>query len=1434
MKKINTILLLLLLISQITIAQWSNGWHLAVARSGLDVVEYNGKIYAIGGWGDNQKLEVYENNIWKDLAQLPQAQAGLAAARVGDKIYTFGSEGPSDITQIYDIATDTWQFGPNIPIGLYYATAEAVGNKIYLIGGYSSTALNTLYVLDTEANTWTQGANLPTSIHKPSSAEFGGNIYVFGNEVYLKYDILNDSWSTFSGPPSGHGSNAEAVNVNNEIYLMGGSSSNIYEAYKTVEIYNPITNAWSEGPELSVGRYQFGAAYCCNKLYVIGGRDKNALDINNVGVLRFEFFTGIGGTITENTTLYLSGSPYIAKNDISVASGVTLTIEDGVIIKFPFNYFGISVLGTLNANGVTFTAEDPPTDPCGSYWQAIFFWPGSTGELVNCTIEYAGSIVRQYHPDHFGDGSDPSYYIDALGNVVIRGNATVTLNNCTSRYSNRSGIWTEAVTTEVKILSLISENNVVDGLHCESGSMLEVSNSQFRFNNYYGAELINSSPSFTSCTFSNNPGGFHCLSGSNPSATGCQFLSNLTFGARVVDSNPFFIASVFSNNLVYGLWTVNSQPSFTGGRFENNEQYGIYIDGTNVPSLNGVQLIAGNGLWGVMNQTTTVISAKKIYWGDPTGPHDEYDNDGLGLLNLDGLGDNVSEYVDWNPFRTTILQVDPNLSEISVEPKEIRADGQSTAVITVIPKAPNGNLVGSGLEVFIYTTAGTLAQKVTDNHDGSYTQQLTAPAAATTAIVTANVEGILLNNSVGVVFYGAIDPSKSTVVAEPVEILADGKSTSIITVVPKDAKGNNAGKGLDVQIFTTAGTLKGNVHTEQDGTYWQELQSSTTEEVATVTAEVNGIVLEQSATVSFSFPPPPPTIDLGTQADVRIDATGQGNCGEVVVAGDFDGDGYDDLIVSDKTAKVGNKKDAGKVYVLFGSESLPTLMDLPASAGTTILGEASEDKLGSALACGDVNDDNMDDIIIGTQPISGPSGKAYIIYGGSREVTINLANLPSSRVTKIFGGSGGLSLGLSVATGYVDGDSYADVLVSAPNADPVGRTDAGQVYVLRGSELNGGVNVNLDIASAPLITTILGETAGDFLGINKNSIWISHYLNDPFGEILITSLFHQSASGRKGTVYVVKGNSTLPQYIDLDNTSLLGRFDGAYDNRNNYQVHVISGDLDGDSNDDLVISAQGEASLDGSRAAGITYVFYGNSSMIGNIDLFANWPNLVKIYGESMGDCLGFSVMGDFNDNAINDLVTFAQGEDNSAGIGYMFYGGSRPIEDIDLADPFALIALTIHGNSKDLLGGSAAIGDFDGDDRDDILIGAPDSVNSTGEAYVLLGTTLSGILSKRTIEMPLISSEVARIPHNFSLEQNYPNPFNPTTKIVYGLPANSFVNISIYDVLGNLVMNLVNGEKTAGYHSVEFGASKLPCGVYIYRITAGDFINAKKTILLR
>ncbi|MCG2591128.1 T9SS type A sorting domain-containing protein, partial [Rhodohalobacter sulfatireducens] len=89
--------------------------------------------------------------------------------------------------------------------------------------------------------------------------------------------------------------------------------------------------------------------------------------------------------------------------------------------------------------------------------------------------------------------------------------------------------------------------------------------------------------------------------------------------------------------------------------------------------------------------------------------------------------------------------------------------------------------------------------------------------------------------------------------------------------------------------------------------------------------------------------------------------------------------------------------------------------------------------------------------------------------------------------------------------------------------------------------------------------------------------------------------------------------------------------------------------------------------------------------------------------------------------------------------------------------------------------------------------------------------------------------TELDAVPDDFTLAQNYPNPFNPTTVISYQLPVSSEVRLEVYDMLGRNVATLVDGQVSAGRHTVNFDARNLSSGVYLYRLQAGSQIMTRK-----
>ena len=94
-------------------------------------------------------------------------------------------------------------------------------------------------------------------------------------------------------------------------------------------------------------------------------------------------------------------------------------------------------------------------------------------------------------------------------------------------------------------------------------------------------------------------------------------------------------------------------------------------------------------------------------------------------------------------------------------------------------------------------------------------------------------------------------------------------------------------------------------------------------------------------------------------------------------------------------------------------------------------------------------------------------------------------------------------------------------------------------------------------------------------------------------------------------------------------------------------------------------------------------------------------------------------------------------------------------------------------------------------------------------------------------------------IPYYYTLHQNHPNPFNPVTTLHYDLPEDAMVNITIYDMMGRVVSNLVNSQQNAGYKSIQWNATNntgqpVSAGLYLYTIQAGDFRQTKNMVLLK
>jgi hypothetical protein len=124
---------------------------------------------------------------------------------------------------------------------------------------------------------------------------------------------------------------------------------------------------------------------------------------------------------------------------------------------------------------------------------------------------------------------------------------------------------------------------------------------------------------------------------------------------------------------------------------------------------------------------------------------------------------------------------------------------------------------------------------------------------------------------------------------------------------------------------------------------------------------------------------------------------------------------------------------------------------------------------------------------------------------------------------------------------------------------------------------------------------------------------------------------------------------------------------------------------------------------------------------------------------------------------------------------------------------------------------------------------------SESGEEYILEGTGEITVPTEETFTL----ERKAIIPIAYTLHQNYPNPFNPITSLRYDLPERSQVTLTIYDLMGREIAQLVNTTQGPGFRSVQWGAidsfgKPVSAGVYLYQIRASDYVQTKKMVLLK
>ncbi|OGA03760.1 MAG: hypothetical protein A3H35_13370 [Betaproteobacteria bacterium RIFCSPLOWO2_02_FULL_62_17] len=275
---------------------------------------------------------------WTTKTAMPTARWGAASGVVSGKLYVAGGwNGTSSLAtlEVYDPATDTWTTKAPMPTARNGAGAAVINGKLYVVGGdiAQSQKLTTLEVYDPATDAWTTKAAMPTARSGPAVVSINGLLYAAGGcqgwcapvtNVLEAYDPATDTWSAKAAMPTGRGSASTEV-VNNLLYVMGGccgSSAPESELMgKTIEVYDPATNAWTTRTQHVIGSGNI-AGLLSGMIYVAKSTDtevyNSAADTwSSLSPMSVARSYAAGGVI--NGTFYVAGG--------NIATGGTAALE---------------------------------------------------------------------------------------------------------------------------------------------------------------------------------------------------------------------------------------------------------------------------------------------------------------------------------------------------------------------------------------------------------------------------------------------------------------------------------------------------------------------------------------------------------------------------------------------------------------------------------------------------------------------------------------------------------------------------------------------------------------------------------------------------------------------------------------------------------------------------------------------------------------------------------------------------------------------------------------------------------------------------------------------------------------------------------------------------------------------------------------------------
>ncbi|RYF89644.1 MAG: hypothetical protein EON95_18420, partial [Caulobacteraceae bacterium] len=517
-------------------------------------------------------------------------------------------------------------------------------------------------------------------------------------------------------------------------------------------------------------------------------------------------------------------------------------------------------------------------------------------------------------------------------------------------------------------------------------------------------------------------------------------------------------------------------------------------------------------------------------------------------------------------------------------------------------------------------------------------------------------------------------------------------------------------------------------------------------------ANPNGVYSGSSYVVfgkTASFGPSISLASLNGGNGFRIDgaAAGDQSGHSVASAGDVNGDGIDDLIVSARLADPNGSSNAGVSYVVFGSDDgfpeVLNLSDLNGVNGFSISGEAQSDWSGiSVSSAGDINGDGISDVLIGAMLADpngvGGAGAGYVVFGrntvleGDFASNLNLSALDGTNGFRINGVAAADSTGFSVSSaGDVNDDGFDDVILGARTAD-VNGVSSGASYVVYGSDAGFADELNLTDLNLGSLNglngfRIIGEAEADQSG---NWVDSAGDINgDGFDDLIVATRDAGPNGAYSGVTYIVFGAAASVgasfSLSSLNGTNGFQVNGVAADDRSGRSA-AAAGDVNGDGIDDLIIGALGA-----NQETGASYIIYGRLDFTGGGTNDARSGGAVadSLRGQGGNDVL-YGMGGDdvLDGGDLSDILYGGDGADDlvGGGGGDVMYGdaGDDQIYGGEAGDKL------FGGLGADLLVGELGNDRFDGGDGIDSLNGGQgnDYLDGGAGADVMRGGTENDI----------------------------------------------------------------------------------------------------------